>query len=99
MSEEAEIELQRLKIMSARTPVWLKCIWTGIALLFEVLTLSLCIIYCVRLIALDGAGSGDVKRLLGSLIGLCVSSLLLAVSRDLWMLPKIIDGKAKTWML
>jgi hypothetical protein len=72
MSNEAEIELQRLKVMSARTPVWLKCIWTGISLFFAVLTLSLCIMYCVRLIATDGPGPGDVKRLLGSLIGLGV---------------------------
>jgi hypothetical protein len=99
MSEETEIELQRLKTMSARTPIWLKCIWTLIGLFFMVLTLPLCIMYCVRLIGLDGGGSGGVKRLFGSLIGLFVSSVLLAVSRDLWVLPKIIDGKAKPWVL
>ena len=42
---------------------------------------------------------GSVKKLVGSLVGLAISLLLLAVSRDLWMLPKIIEGKAKTWVM
>jgi hypothetical protein len=96
MSDEAESELQRLRAISARTPVWLKCLFTGIASLFALLTLPLCIMYGFRL--LEGL-DGSVKKLVGSLLGLAISLLLLAVSRDLWMLPKIIEGKGKTWVM
>ena len=96
MSDEAELELQRLRIISAQTPAWLKYIWTTIASLFAVLTLLLCIMYGFRLV--QGA-VGSLKNLVGSLIGLVISSVLMGVARDLWMLPKIIDGKGRTWLL
>ena len=96
MNDESELELQRLRIISAQTPVWLKCFVSGIASLFALLTLPLCVLYGIRLF--EGI-DGSLKRLIGSLMGLAISCLLLAVARDLWMLPKIIDRKEKTWLL
>ena len=97
MSDEADLELQRLKNISAQTPIWLKCLVTGIATFLTVIAVIACIGNALRLIHHDGDAS--VMKLVLSFIGLAIALLAAAVSRDVWMLPKITDGKAKTWVM
>lgn len=90
-------ELDRLKALNSRNPVWLKCLWTVIALLLAALAFAACIANGFQLI--QGKSDGGLLMLGLSVLGCVISLLLLGVSRDLWMLPRVIEGGAKTWLL
>jgi hypothetical protein len=89
--------VQRLKTIAATTPFWLKCLWTGIALALTALGLFASIYNLIPLF--QPQGDGNFLKLIFSVLALVIALLLLAAARDLWMLPKILDRKAKTWLL
>lgn len=96
MEHEIEAaERERLTRLSEKWPAWLKALWT---LLSCTLALLVTLAIASNLKALL-MGKGGFGSLFASLLVAVVPSLLIGVSRDLWILPKALKGEAKTWLL
>ena len=97
MDSEAELEIERLKRIARQTPVWLKCVWTTISLFLAMLVFWSLVMNLLSLVRQDESANWAKPVL--SMVGCMIAALLLGVARDFWMLPKVIEGRAKIWLL